>query len=174
MKSGNNANRSGNFKFLITDGRANCQTEITNSGNPREAVTNRKEWRSRWRNSRRIGRVSTDKKSTYDWSPCRLQVDSRWFLLSSSQWASSSTLCAEGRNSPFHWYTLMLPGLLMLTWMCYKRNELTIIGTSIRACICQSRGEDSQKNTLLKEKPPSGYMWSGREETDKDSKRLPD
>ena len=40
-------------------------------------------------------------------SPKRFLVDTRWLLFSSSQWTSSSTLCAEGRIIPYateiHW-----------------------------------------------------------------------
>ena len=49
-----------------------------------------KEWRSQLRISRWTGRVSTDSIS-------RL-VDSSWLHISSPQWTSSSTLCANGRN----------------------------------------------------------------------------
>ena len=46
--------------------------------------------------------------------------------------------------------------------MCCKRKGLTITGMSIRADICQILGLDSQ-NSLVKEKPPKGYMWCGKE-----------
>ena len=36
-----------------------------------------------------LGRVSTDRTNRWRWRPCRLLVDSRWLLLSSSQWTSS-------------------------------------------------------------------------------------
>ena len=42
-----------------------------------------------------------------------------------------------------------------------REKRLTIIGMSIRARICQIREEDSQ-SSLLKEKCPKGYLWSGR------------
>ena len=56
----------------------------------------------------------------------------------------------------FHWNTLTLLGQLILIWMCYKRNGLTIIGMSIDSW------KGFTKFTLLKDKPPKGYMWSGR------------
>ena len=62
-----------------------------------KAATDRKEWRSQWRTSRRIGRVSTGRINRWRRSPFRLLVDSRWLRLSPSQWNSSSTLRA-GRN----------------------------------------------------------------------------
>ena len=72
-----------------------------------KAGKNRKEWRSQRRTSRRIGRASTDRIHRRRWSPCRFLVDPRWFHLSSSQWASSSTQRAKGRNVPcsteMHW-----------------------------------------------------------------------
>ena len=72
-----------------------------------KAETTCKEWRSQWRNSRRTGRVSAGRTNRWRWSPCRFLVDSRWRHLSSSQWTSSSTLRAEGRNIPcsteIHW-----------------------------------------------------------------------
>ena len=52
-------------------------------------------------------RVSTDRLYRWRWSPCRLLVDPGWLHLTSSQWTSSSTLRAEGRNIPnsteIHW-----------------------------------------------------------------------
>ena len=59
------------------------------------------------RTSRWTGKVSTDRIDRWSWSPWRLLVDPRWLHLSSSQWTSSSTLCAERRNIPYsteiHW-----------------------------------------------------------------------
>ena len=43
-----------------------------------KAGTNRKEWRSQWRTSRRTGGASTDRSNRSRWSPCRLLVDPRW------------------------------------------------------------------------------------------------
>ena len=71
--------------------------------------TDRKERRFEQRTSRWIGRVSTDRTNRWRWSLCRLLVDQRWLHLSSSQWTSTSTLRAEGRNMPYsteiHWCT---------------------------------------------------------------------
>ena len=84
----------------------NCQEETTNSENP---LLRQEQpvgvWRSQCRNSRRTGRVSTDRNKRWRWSPERLLVDPRWLHLSSSQWTSSSTLCAEWRSIPYeiHW-----------------------------------------------------------------------
>ena len=47
--------------------------------------------------------VSTDRIHRWRWSPCRPLVDPRWLRLSSPQWTSSSTLCAEGRNIDDYW-----------------------------------------------------------------------
>ena len=72
-----------------------------------QAGTSRKERKSQRRISRRTGRVSTDRIKRWHWSPYRLLVDSRWLHLSSSQWTSSSTPCAERRNilhaTEIHW-----------------------------------------------------------------------
>ena len=66
-----------------------------------------KEWKSQRRISRRTRRVSTDISERWRWSPYGLLVHPRWLHLSSSQWTSSSTLCAERRNIPYstqiHW-----------------------------------------------------------------------
>ena len=62
-----------------------------------------------------------------------------------------NSTCRKKKHSLFH--RLMLLGLLILICMCYKRNGLSILGISIR-------GDGSQIFTLLKEKPPKGYMWS--------------
>ena len=43
-----------------------------------------------------------------------------------------------------------------------------IFGSSIRTEACKTHGKDSQKFTLLAEKPPKGFLWSGGE-TDKNS-----
>ena len=82
----------------------NCQERrLTHS----KAWTDREQWKSQWRDWRRIGRVSTGRTNRWRWSPCRLLVDRRWLHLSSSQWTSSSTPRAEGRNIPYstkiHW-----------------------------------------------------------------------
>ena len=91
----------------------NCQEETTNSENHCKAGTDREEWRSQWRNSRRIGSVSTDRTNRWRWSPCWLLVDPKWLHLSSSQWTSSSALRAEGRNIPcsteIHWRSEVYP-----------------------------------------------------------------
>ena len=72
-----------------------------------KAGTNREKWRYLWRTSRRTGRVSTDRIQRWRWSPEWLLVNPKWLHLSSSQWTSSSTLCAERKNIPYstavHW-----------------------------------------------------------------------
>ena len=75
----------------------NCQEETTNS----KAGTNRKEWRSQWRNSRRIGRVSTDRTNRWRWGPQWHLVNGRRLHLPSSRRTSSSILRAERRTSPY-------------------------------------------------------------------------
>ena len=40
-----------------------------------------------------------------------------------------NSACRKTKHSLFHWNTLMLQGLLILIWMCYKRRGLTIIGS---------------------------------------------
>ena len=46
----------------------------------------------------------------------------------------------------------------MLIWMCYKRTELTIIGMSTRADICQILGGDSQ-NSLIQTTTRPDHVW---------------
>ena len=85
--------------FQIADGTAKLSGRDCKSRVPtlRQEPTC-KEWRSQWRNSRRIGRVSTGRTNRWRWSPCRFLVDSRWPHLSSSHWTTSSTQCAEGSD----------------------------------------------------------------------------
>ena len=56
----------------------------------------------------------------------------------------------------------MKQSLLTLIWTSCKRNVLMTIGMSIRAETCQIRGKVLTKFTLLKEKPPMGYLLAGR------------
>ena len=43
--------------------------------------------------------------------------------------------------------------------MCCKKNELMVIGMSTWIEVCPTRG--FTKFTLLNEKPPEGFLWSG-------------
>ena len=107
------------------------------------------------------GEVSTDRNKRWRWSPCRLLVDTRWLHLSSSQWTSSSSPCAERRNTSFFdWNTLMWPGLLTQIWMCCKKSVLMIIGMSTRIEVRQILGKDSRSSRYWRKNPPKGYMWS--------------
>ena len=47
-----------------------------------KAETYRRERRSQWRTSRRIGRASTDRTKRWRWSPERFLVETRWLHLS--------------------------------------------------------------------------------------------
>ena len=80
-----------------------------------------------------------------------------------------NSTCRRKKHSPFNWNTLMSQGLLIMIWMWYKRNELTISGMSIPADIYQNRAERGcTKFTLLK-REASQRIHVVREETDKDS-----
>ena len=46
--------------------------------------------------------------------------------------------------------------------MSNKRNASTTIGMSIDQETCLIHGQVSLNFTLLEEKPPNGYMWSGQ------------
>ena len=76
----------------------NCRKRLRFPRIHSKAGTNRMDQSFQWKTSRRIGRVSTYRNNRWRWSPCRLLVDPRWLHLSASQWTSSSTPCAEGRN----------------------------------------------------------------------------
>ena len=52
--------------------------------------------------------------------------------------------CRKKNHSLFHWSILTSSGQLILTWTKQKENELTTIGTSTEAEICQIRGRCSQ------------------------------
>ena len=55
------------------------------------------------------------------------------------------TLRAEGRNIPYsNKNTWILQGLLMLIWMCHKKNVLMIVGMSIQTETCQIHGKVSR------------------------------
>ena len=96
------------FIFPVTGGTVNLSVRDYDFREPTtKAGTNRKVRRFQWRLSRLMRRVSTDRINRWRWSPCPVLDDSRWFHSSSSQWTSSSTLGAEGRNISYstgiHW-----------------------------------------------------------------------
>ena len=75
-----------------------------------------------------------------------------------------NSTCRRRKHSPFHWYTLMLQGLLILICASCKKNVLTIIGMSSQANISQILGEDSQnslhwKKNLQKDIRGPGGDW---------------
>ena len=113
------------------------------------------------------GVSSSDRINRWRWSPCRLLVDSRWLHLSSSQWTSSSTLCAEGRNIPYptemHWYNQVY-----LHWSGrHARETCRWLLESIRTEACQIRGKVSQNSLYLKKTSPGKNVV--RVENDKSS-----
>ena len=63
----------------------NCQERPRIPRTHKKAVTNRKEWRSQWRTTRRTRRASTDRIRRWSWSLVRFLVGSRWLHLSSSR-----------------------------------------------------------------------------------------
>ena len=83
------------FKLPVADGAAKLFRRDFELPEPTlKAGTNRKERRSQWRNSRRIGKSLTwhNQKMTQKPVPTFGRL---------SQWTSSSTLRVEGRNMPF-------------------------------------------------------------------------
>ena len=122
-----------------------------------KAGTNRKERRFQERTSRRTGRVSTDRIRRWRWSPCRLLVDPAWFDLSSSQWISSSTLRAEGRNIPcsneIHWCNKVHS---YWSGRHARKNVLMVIGMSLRTDVCRILWKDSQNSLYWKRNVPEG------------------
>ena len=133
----------------------NCQEETTNSENPREQ-TGRSEVFS-GEPSRRTRRVSSVRIKRRGWSPVRLLVESSWFHLSSSQWTSSSTPCAERRNIPnsteIHWCDqgyFHLSGCVassknvqMSVWMWTRIEVYQILGQGLQSSLHWKR-ETSQ------------------------------
>ena len=119
-----------------------------------QAGTNRKQWRSQWRNSRRLGRVT----NRWRWSPCRLMVDPRWLHLSSSQWTSSSSLCAERRNIPFPLKYIDVTRSTYTNLDVMQEKRVMIIGMSTRIEVRQILGKGFTKFTILKEKPSNGVF----------------
>ena len=96
----------------------NCQEETANSENPLQGGNRPQRVKIPERTSRWIGRASTGRINRWRWSPCALLVDPRCFHLSSSQWTSSSTLRAAGRNIPCS----------TEVHCCKKKSGLTIAG----------------------------------------------
>ena len=125
-----------------------------------KARTNRKERRSQQRTSWWTWRVSPDRNQRWCWSPCRFLVDPRVTssIVITMNLGFNST-CRRKKHSLFNWNILTLLGLLILIWMCCKRNGLTIIGMSIRADICQNLGKDSWKRNLQKDICGPGRDW---------------
>ena len=86
-----------------------------------------------------------------------------------------NSMCRRKKHSLFHWNTLMLPGLPILIWM-YVLQEKKIDDywnvDSSKHFSDSWRG--FTKFSLLKEKPPKGYMWSGRRLTKIQTTTRPD
>ena len=78
----------------------NCLDEIMKSENHRKSSMILQRVKISEEEFQVNGEVSTSRNTRWLWSLCRLLVDPRWFHLSSSQWTSSSTLCAERRIIP--------------------------------------------------------------------------
>ena len=131
----------------------NCQEETTNSEYPLQSGNHREEWRTRWRNSRRIGRVSTSRSNRWRWS---LPISGRSKVTSSvvvTMNPEFNSMCREKKHSLFHWNTLMLQGPLTLIWTSRKkRNVSMIIGMSIRTRRLSDTWKGFTKFTLLRRK----------------------
>ena len=122
-----------------------------------EAGIKRKEWRSQWRTSRRTGRVWTDRTNRWRWSPCRLLVDPRWLHLSPSQFVPKEETC----SIPLNYIDVTRSTFTDLDVMQEKRIDDYWNVDSNRSLSDSRKG--LTKFTLLKEKPPRGYMWSWRD-----------
>ena len=137
-----------------------------------KAGTTCKEWRSQSRASRRTGRASTARNKRWRWSPQWLLVNPRWLNLSSSYWTSRSTLVPEE--------TFPIP-LKKIDVTRATYSNLDVLQDKLNddhwhVDVNRSLSDSWKgitKLTLLKEKPPKGYMWSGREGEQK-FKQLPD
>ena len=139
----------------------NCQEETTNSENP---LLRQEQpvgvWRSQWRTWRRTGRVSTDRNKRWRWSPER--------LLGRSKVASSvvitvnvefNSVCRMKKHSL--WNTLMSPGLLTQIWMCCKKKRKDDYWNVHANRSLSGSWTGFTKLTLLSEKPPTWFLWSG-------------
>ena len=105
--------------------------------------------------------ISTNRIYRWRWSLYRLLVDPSWLHLSSSQWTSSSVLCAEGRN--IHHSTEIYIGVTRsaqtdLAVLQEKRVDDYWNFDSNRSLSDSWKG--FTKFFLLTEWPPTGYMWS--------------
>ena len=142
-------------------------------GTHSKAGTDRKDRKFHKRTSMWTGRVSTDRINRSHWSPCRLLVDPKWLHLSSSQWTSSSTLCAQ-RNIPYsteiHWcnkiysYWSGRHAREKYRWLLERRFEQKLVKFV----------ERFHKFHYIKEKPHKWYMWFGWRFTNIQSTTRPD
>ena len=80
----------------------------------------------------------------------------------------------EKNHSLFHWSTLTYPEPLIRIWMSSNRSASMIIGISMGLETCLILGQVSHNFTLLEEKAPDGYMWSGWRLTRKQLTSRPD
>ena len=141
----------------------NCLEEITVSENTLQGGNNLQGAKISGKNFKetRRGFNRQKQKMTLKHSMTYKQWKERSFIVITSNLEFSST-CRKKKLSVFHWNTLMLSGLLIQIWMCYKRNVLTMITRNVDP---NRHLSDSWKGftkfTLLKEKPPKRYMWSG-------------
>ena len=120
-----------------------------------KAGTDRKEWRSQWRNSCWTWRESHRKR----WSLCRFLVDPRWLHLSSSHWTSGSTPRAEGRNIPYSTEKHRCYFVNSYWSGCVTREAIDDYCNV--ADICQILQEDLQSSLYWKRNLQKGYLWSG-------------
>ena len=140
---------------------------------PSETGTTCKEWRSQWRNFRRIGRVSTDRTHRWRWSPGRFWSIRGDFIY--RHHTEPRVLLYVPKEETFFipLNTLMLLGLLILVWVSCKKRRLTITGMLVRASFFFSdswRGFTKffdWKGTLQKDTCGQGGDWQR-------FKRLPD
>ena len=156
------ATKGWTFLFPVADGTAKLSGRDHEFREPtlwREQPVSE---RSERRTSRRTRRVSTDRNNRWRWIPKRLLVDPRWLHLSSSHWTSVQLYVPKEE-------TFLIP---------LKYIDVTT-ATETNLDVLQERDIDDYWNvdanrslsdswkgftkfTLLKEKPPKGYLWSGR------------
>ena len=135
-----------------------------------------KEWRYQWRNSGRMGRVWTGRTNRWRWSRCRifgrLEVTSSIVITMNLEFNST---CRRKTRSLFHSNTLNVSRSTHPDEYVLQEKKIGDCWISISN---EHLSDDSwrgfTKFTLLKEKPPKGYVWSGRRLTKIQTTSRPD
>ena len=127
-----------------------------------KARTNRKERRSQQRTSWWTGRVSSDRIRRWRWNPCRLLVDPRVTspIVITMNLGFNST-CRRKKHSLFHWNFFDVTRYTHTDLHVLQEKRIDDYWNVETSRHLSDSWKGFTTFTLLKEKPPKGYMWSG-------------